>query len=87
MHSRPRGRSPPSARTRKKIKKLKKIKNKIKIIYFFMAVVAGLERENFFSIFNFQFSVFGFQSPKSPNSPSSTGFAGEAARRRRFFSA
>jgi hypothetical protein len=37
---------------------------------------------------NFQFSIFGFQSPKSPKpptSPSSAGFAGEAARRRRFF--
>jgi hypothetical protein len=40
---------------------------------------------------NFRFSVFGFQSPKfpnspnSPNSPSSSGFAIEAARRRRFF--
>jgi hypothetical protein len=30
----------------------------------------------------FRFSVFGFQSPRSP---SSAGFAGEAARRRRFF--
>jgi hypothetical protein len=45
----------------------------------FLVVVAGLEREK---IYNLQFSVFGFQSPKSPNS---AGFAGEAARRRRFF--
>jgi hypothetical protein len=33
-------------------------------------------------IYNLQFSVFSFQSPKSP---SSAGFTGEAARRRRFF--
>jgi hypothetical protein len=30
--------------------------------------------------------MFGFQSLRSPSSPSSAGFAGEAARRRRFFS-
>jgi hypothetical protein len=30
-------------------------------------------------------TIFGFQSPKSPNSLSSAGFTGEAARRRRFF--
>jgi hypothetical protein len=47
---------------------------------FFLVVVPGLEREK--KIYNFQFSVFGFQSPNSPNS---AGFAGEAARRRRFF--
>jgi hypothetical protein len=38
--------------------------------------------------FNFQFSVFGFQSPKSPkspNSPNSPNSTGEATRRRRFF--
>jgi hypothetical protein len=38
-------------------------------------VVAGLEREK-------KITIFGFQSPKSLSSP---GFAGEAARRRRFF--
>jgi hypothetical protein len=54
-----------------------------------LVVVAGLEREK--KKFNFQFSIFGFQSPKSPkslSSPSSAGsagFAGEAARRKRFF--
>jgi hypothetical protein len=52
---------------------------------FFLVVVAGLEREKKFTIYNFRFSVFGFQSLKSPNSPSSAGFASEAARRRRFF--
>jgi hypothetical protein len=42
-------------------------------------------------IYNLQFTIFGFQSPKSPNSPnspnspSSAGFVGEAVRRRRFF--
>jgi hypothetical protein len=46
-----------------------------------LVVVAGLERENFFSIFGFQSP----NSPNSPNSPSSASFAGEAARRRRFF--
>jgi hypothetical protein len=48
-------------------------------------LLVGLEREKKFTIYNFRFSVFGFQSPNSPNSPSSAGFAGEAARRRRFF--
>jgi hypothetical protein len=62
-------------KTKKKQKKYKiKYKNKIKILL----VVAGLERENFFSI-------FGFQSPKSPKSPNSPNSTGEAARRRRFF--
>jgi hypothetical protein len=42
---------------------------------FFLVVVAGLKREK-------KISVFGFQSPRSPSSPC---FAGEAARRRRFF--
>jgi hypothetical protein len=67
-----------SARTREKNKN----KNKLN---FFLAVVAGLERD---TIYNLQFTVFGFQSPKSqksPNSLSSAGFTGEAARRRRFF--
>jgi hypothetical protein len=66
-----------------------------------LVVVAGLERENFFSIFNiqysifniqysifgFRFSVFGFQSPKSPNSPNSPSSAGFVgeAARRRRF--
>jgi hypothetical protein len=42
------------------------------ILFFLWVVFASWKRENFFS-------VFGFQSP------SSTGFAGEASRRRRFF--
>jgi hypothetical protein len=75
---RPRGHSCGSAPTRKKIKNKKFILFLFFIFKFFLVVVAGFERENFFSI-------FGFQSPKSPNSPSSAGFAGKAARRRRFF--
>jgi hypothetical protein len=47
---------------RKKYKKYKKIK-------YFLEVVAGLERENFFSIFNFQFPVFNPQNPRTPRAP------------------
>jgi hypothetical protein len=64
---------------------IKKILKK-KIYFIFFGSCCRLGRREIF--FNFQFSVFGFQSPKSPkspNSPSSKGFAGEAARRRRFF--
>jgi hypothetical protein len=66
-------------------------KNK-KIFYYFFnfnfnfGSCCRLGKRDFF--FNFQFSIFGFQSPKSPNSPnspSSAGFAGEAVRRRRIF--
>jgi hypothetical protein len=47
----------------------------------FLAVVPGLKREK-------KNSVFGFQSPRSARSARSArspSFAGEAARRRRFF--
>jgi hypothetical protein len=77
-----------SARTRKKIKN-----NLFLFLFLFFLIFFGsccrLGKREFF--FNFQFSIFGFQSPKSPkspnspNSPSSAGFAGGAARRRRFF--
>jgi hypothetical protein len=92
VHPRPRlprergfthGRVLPSANAKKNYKK--------SIFYFyifykkFLVVVAGLEREKLFTIYNLQFSVFGFQSPNFLNSPSSAGFAGEATRRRRFF--
>jgi hypothetical protein len=66
---------------RKKLKlKIKKIIIIIILKFFFGSSCQLGKREIFF---NFQFSVFGFQSPKSPNSPnspSSAGFAGEAAR-------
>jgi hypothetical protein len=70
----PWGRSLLSARTR-----TLEIKIKIKSFSFsffnFLVVVAGLKRKK-------KNSVFGFQSPRSPNS---AGFAGEVARRIRFF--
>jgi hypothetical protein len=53
----------------------KKIKIKIFFIFYFLVVVAVLKREK-------KILVFGFQSPRSPRS---VGFAGEVARRRRFF--
>jgi hypothetical protein len=56
-----------SARTRKKKKLKKKFvlkKNKILLV-----VVAGLEREKSFSIFNFRFSVFNPQNPQNPQPP------------------
>jgi hypothetical protein len=59
-----------------KIKKIKKIKIKIKKLKnFFLVVVAGLEREKFFSIFGFRFSVFGFRFsiPKIPKLPELRG--------------
>jgi hypothetical protein len=34
-----------------------------------MVVVAGLERERIFSIFNFRFSVFNPQNPQNPRAP------------------
>jgi hypothetical protein len=77
---------PTDAGLRPRGREIKNKKNKKNLV-----VVAGLERENFFSVFSFWFSVFSLQSPKSPNSPnspnspSSAGFVGEAARRRRFF--
>jgi hypothetical protein len=61
-------------------------------IYFFGSCRRLGKREKIynlqFTIYNFRVSGFGFQSPKSlnsPSSPNSPGFAGEAARRRRFF--
>jgi hypothetical protein len=45
-----------------------------------LVVVAGLEREKKFTIYNFQFSI-----PKIPELPKLHGLRGEAARRRRFF--
>jgi hypothetical protein len=54
-------------------------KNKIKINYYnyFFGCYCLLEKRGK--------KMFGFQSSRSPSSPSSAGFAGEAARRRRFF--
>jgi hypothetical protein len=57
-------------------------KNKNLILNFSWMLAARKERKK---MFGFQFSVFSFQSPRSPSSLSSTGFAGKAARRRRFF--
>jgi hypothetical protein len=37
--------------------------------YLFLVVVAGMEGENFFSIVNFQFSVFNPQNPQNPQNP------------------
>jgi hypothetical protein len=48
------------------------------LFFIFLAVVARLKREK-------KISVIGFQSPSFPSSPRSAGFAGKAARRRRFF--
>jgi hypothetical protein len=64
--------APPRPRGREKKIKIKN-KKYFKKKYFSSLLPAWKE---------IQFSVFGFQSPKSPNSPSS---AGEAARRRIFF--
>jgi hypothetical protein len=71
----------PCPRGRKKTKKKQffLIFNFFNFLIFFGSCCWLGKREK---IFNFQFSVFGFQSPKSPKSPNSTG---EAARRRRFF--
>jgi hypothetical protein len=58
----------------------KKIKIKIYFyFYLFLGSCCLLEKREK------KCSVFGFQSPRSLRSPSSAGFAGEAARRRRFF--
>jgi hypothetical protein len=57
----------------------KKIKIKIKI---FLVVVAALERKNFFSIFNFQFSI-----PKLPKLPELRGLRERSREKKKVFSA
>jgi hypothetical protein len=67
-----------SARTRKKKKFKKNLKN------FFLVVVAGLERENFFSIFNFQFSIP--KIPKLPKLPVLRRLRGRSREKKKVFS-
>jgi hypothetical protein len=85
---RPRGHRP--ARMRKKLLLLLLLLL-LYFLFFFGSCCRLGKREK---IYNLQFSVFGFQSPKSPESPkspkspkspNSPSSAGEAARRRRFF--
>jgi hypothetical protein len=86
---RPRGRWSTSART------LKKLKNKILFFYFFLkkflVVVAGLERERIFSIFNFRFSIPKIPKipklPKLPELPELRGLRRRSREKKKVFSA
>jgi hypothetical protein len=52
-----------------------------------LIVVAGLEREKFFSIFHFQFSVFNPPTPELPELPELRGIRGRSREKKKVFSA
>jgi hypothetical protein len=56
-----------------------------------LVVVAGLERENFFSIFNFQFSIPKIPKipklPELPELPELRGLHGRSREKKKVFSA
>jgi hypothetical protein len=56
------------------------------LFFIFLVVVAGLGREKFFSIFNFQFSVFGFRF-LIPKLPELRGLRGRSREKKKVFSA
>jgi hypothetical protein len=88
---RPRGRTPICADTG--LRPRGREKNKIIIYlfiylffkYFFLVVLASLERENFFSIFNFRFSIP--KIPKLPKLPELCGLRGRSCEKKKVFSA